>query len=96
MKNRAVALDLDHHGFARLAAENREHQVAFIKDAFRAVAANIIAGLHSRSIDRRTGENVIDLDRGRHADGVIVGSALVEVLEAGESPGAFLRQLAGA
>lgn len=33
---------------------------------------------------------------GQHADGVIVGSALVEVLEAGESPGAFLRQLAGA
>ena len=31
-----------------------------------------------------------------HADGVIVGSALVEVLEAGESPGAFLRGLAGA
>jgi tryptophan synthase alpha chain len=33
---------------------------------------------------------------GRHADGVIVGSALVEVLEAGKSPGAFLRELAGA
>jgi tryptophan synthase alpha chain len=33
---------------------------------------------------------------GRHADGVIVGSALVEVLEAGESPGVFLRKLAGA
>jgi tryptophan synthase alpha chain len=31
----------------------------------------------------------------RHADGVIVGSALVEVLEAGKSPGAFLRNLAG-
>lgn len=29
----------------------------------------------------------------RHADGVIVGSALVEALERGESPGAFLRAL---
>lgn len=29
----------------------------------------------------------------RHADGVIVGSALVEALERGESPGTFLRQL---
>jgi len=31
---------------------------------------------------------------GQHADGVIVGSALVEILEAGESPGAFLGRLA--
>ena len=31
---------------------------------------------------------------GQHVDGVIVGSALVEVLEAGDSPGAFLRGLA--
>lgn len=30
---------------------------------------------------------------GRHADGVIVGSALVEVLERGEDPAAFLRGL---
>lgn len=30
---------------------------------------------------------------GRHADGVIVGSALVEALERGESPAAFLRGL---
>jgi len=30
---------------------------------------------------------------GRHADGVIVGSALVEVLERGEDPAAFLRSL---
>jgi tryptophan synthase alpha chain len=28
-----------------------------------------------------------------HVDGVIVGSALVEVLERGEDPGAFLRGL---
>ncbi len=32
---------------------------------------------------------------GRHADGVIVGSALVEVLERGEDPAAFLRGLKG-
>jgi len=30
---------------------------------------------------------------GAHADGVIVGSALIEALERGESPGAFLREL---
>ena len=30
---------------------------------------------------------------GEHADGVIVGSALVEVLERGEDPAAFLRSL---
>jgi len=30
---------------------------------------------------------------GAHADGVIVGSALIEALERGESPGAFLRNL---
>jgi|SRR5690606_18183479 tryptophan synthase alpha chain len=33
---------------------------------------------------------------GRHADGVIVGSALVEVLERGEDPAAFLRSLKAA
>jgi tryptophan synthase alpha chain len=32
---------------------------------------------------------------GAHADGVIVGSALVEVLERGEDPAAFLRSLHG-
>jgi tryptophan synthase alpha chain len=32
---------------------------------------------------------------GAHADGVIVGSALVEALERGEDPGAFLRALRG-
>jgi len=32
---------------------------------------------------------------GAHADGVIVGSALVEVLESGEDPGAFLESLRG-
>ena len=32
---------------------------------------------------------------GRHAAGAIVGSALVEVLERGEDPAAFLRQLGG-
>ena len=32
---------------------------------------------------------------GAHADGVIVGSALVEALERGEDPGAFLRRLRG-
>jgi tryptophan synthase alpha chain len=32
---------------------------------------------------------------GAHADGVIVGSALVEVLERGAGPGAFLRSLRG-
>jgi tryptophan synthase alpha chain len=32
---------------------------------------------------------------GAHADGVIVGSALVEVLERGEDPAAFLRSLNG-
>jgi tryptophan synthase alpha chain len=31
-----------------------------------------------------------------HVDGVVVGSALVEVLERGEDPGAWLRQLRGA
>ncbi len=33
---------------------------------------------------------------GRHAAGAIVGSALVEVLERGEDPAAFLRELGGA
>lgn len=33
---------------------------------------------------------------GRHASGAIVGSALVEVLERGEDPAAFLRALGGA
>jgi tryptophan synthase alpha chain len=32
---------------------------------------------------------------GAHADGVIVGSALVEVLERGADPAAFLRSLRG-
>ena len=32
---------------------------------------------------------------GRHADGVIVGSALVEVLERGGDPGTFVRELKG-
>jgi tryptophan synthase alpha chain len=32
---------------------------------------------------------------GRHADGVIVGSALIEVLERGEDPAQFLRSLRG-
>ncbi len=32
---------------------------------------------------------------GRHADGVIVGSALVEVLERGEDPQEFLKSLIG-
>jgi tryptophan synthase alpha chain len=32
---------------------------------------------------------------GAHADGVIVGSALVEALERGQDPGAFLRSLRG-
>jgi tryptophan synthase alpha chain len=31
----------------------------------------------------------------RHVDGVVVGSALVEVLERGEDPAAFLRGLRG-
>jgi tryptophan synthase alpha chain len=31
----------------------------------------------------------------RHADGVIVGSALIEVLERGDDPAAFLRSLRG-
>jgi len=30
-----------------------------------------------------------------HVDGVVVGSALVEVLERGEDPAAFLRSLQG-
>ncbi len=39
----------------------------------------------------RTAEDVVNV--GKHAAGAIVGSALVEVLERGEDPGAFLRQL---
>jgi len=39
----------------------------------------------------RTAEDVVNV--GRHAAGAIVGSALVEVLERGEDPGNFLRQL---
>jgi tryptophan synthase alpha chain len=39
----------------------------------------------------RTAEDVVSV--GKHAAGAIVGSALVEVLERGEDPGAFLRQL---
>jgi len=39
----------------------------------------------------RTRAHVVAI--GAHADGVIVGSALIEALERGESPGAFLRNL---
>jgi len=39
----------------------------------------------------RTAEDVVNV--GRHAAGAIVGSALVEVLERGEDPADFLRQL---
>lgn len=39
----------------------------------------------------RTAEDVVNV--GKHAAGAIVGSALVEVLERGEDPAAFLRQL---
>lgn len=39
----------------------------------------------------RAAEDVINV--GKHAAGAIVGSALVEVLENGEDPGEFLRQL---
>ncbi|WP_405235565.1 tryptophan synthase subunit alpha [Lentisalinibacter orientalis] len=39
----------------------------------------------------RTAEQVAEV--GRHADGVIVGSALVEVLERGDDPAAFLESL---
>jgi tryptophan synthase alpha chain len=42
----------------------------------------------------RTAEQVAEV--GRHADGVIVGSALVEVLERGEDPAAFLESLVSA
>lgn len=41
----------------------------------------------------RTAADVVDV--GKHAAGAIVGSALVEVLERGEDPAEFLRQLAG-
>ena len=39
----------------------------------------------------RRREDVVDV--GRHAAGAIVGSALVEALERGEDPAAFLRSL---
>lgn len=39
----------------------------------------------------RTAEDVVNV--GKHAAGAIVGSALVEVLEKGEDPAAFLKQL---
>ena len=39
----------------------------------------------------RTADDVVNV--GKHAAGAIVGSALVEVLEQGEDPAAFLRQL---
>ncbi len=39
----------------------------------------------------RTAEDVVNI--GKHAAGAIVGSALVEVLERGEDPAAYLRQL---
>ena len=42
----------------------------------------------------RTAEHVRMI--GAHADGVVVGSALVEVLESGQSPGTFLRELCNA
>jgi len=41
----------------------------------------------------RTADDVASV--GRHAAGAIVGSALVEVLERGEDPAAFLRTLGG-
>jgi tryptophan synthase alpha chain len=39
----------------------------------------------------RSAEDVVNV--GQHAAGAIVGSALVEVLEKGEDPAVFLRQL---
>lgn len=39
----------------------------------------------------RTAEDVVNV--GKHAAGAIIGSALVEVLERGEDPAAYLRQL---
>ncbi len=39
----------------------------------------------------RAAEDVVNV--GKHADGAIVGSALVEVLEKGDDPAAFLKQL---
>jgi tryptophan synthase alpha chain len=39
----------------------------------------------------RTAQDVLDV--GKHAAGAIVGSALVEVLERGEDPAAYLREL---
>lgn len=41
----------------------------------------------------RTQSHVVEI--GRHADGVIVGSALIEVLERGDDPAAFLTSLRG-
>ena len=41
----------------------------------------------------RSAEQVAEI--GAHADGVIVGSALVEQLEQGKDPSIFLRQLLG-
>jgi tryptophan synthase alpha chain len=41
----------------------------------------------------RSAEQVREI--AQHADGVIVGSALIEVLERGEDPAAFLRALRG-
>jgi tryptophan synthase alpha chain len=46
----------------------------------------VCAGFGIRSRDQ------VERLRG-HVDGVVVGSALVEVLERGEDPGAFLRGL---
>jgi len=60
----------------------------YLDDVGNVSALPVCAGFGIRSADDVT--NV-----GRHASGAIVGSALVEVLEEGRDPSAFLRTLGG-
>ena len=50
-------------------------------------------GIVVKARDERSGRDVANV--GRHAAGAIVGSALVEVLEEGGDPKAFLQSLGG-
>ena len=62
--------------------------VAYLDRVTRVATVPVCVGFGIRSP-----QQVADL--GAHADGVIVGSALVEELAAGRDPGAFLRYLKG-
>lgn len=70
------------------AVEVPDEALAYMQRVKRAAAIPVCAGFGIRS--RAQVERL-----GAHVDGVIVGSALVEILERGEDPQPFLRSLMG-